>query len=211
MDQAKLQSLLGRSLTATEVTNLDLYLNIAEDTLEDLLCMSICRKSEARTFGTRDGYRTVFVDPFTDIDEIQDADGNVIDETEYTFKQWNRSNKSWYNSIVFNCERDGENLVISGSWGFGKCLPNDLQLLQARAFDQISKSNNSSGLVESKQVEDFRISYRTDVTQQDQFYADNALIINRYSQCNIGDIQHGDICYTDVDYPGVRSYHGRIY
>ena len=193
MTQAKLQSLLGRSLTTTEVTNMDLYLNIAEDMLEDLLCISLCSKDESRTFNTRKGYRTVFVDPFTDVDEVKDSDGNIIEESEYKFKQWDRFNGKWYNSIVFDCERYGEDIEVSGSWGFGKCLPNDLELLQARAFDQISKTNGGTGLVQSKQVEDFRITYKSDVTQQDQFYADNLLTINKYSLCNIGDIQHGRI------------------
>ena len=191
MTQETLEALLGRSLTATEVTNLDLYLDIANDTVGELLCMNLTSKSETRVFDVRNGYRTVFTHPFVEVDEVQDSNGNIIDEDTYTPRQWDKRNADWYNSIVMDDTQCGEELTISGTWGFGKCMPKDLQLLVARSFDQISKSQGSNGLVKRKEVEDFKIEFNTDVTQQEQFYADNALIIQKYSMCNIGDVQHG--------------------
>ena len=180
MTQAKLESLLGRSLTPNEVTNLTLYLDIATDSLEDMLCMSLTTETSTREFEAREGYSTLFTGAFTDVSEVT-VDESVIDESE------------WFNSIVFNYPQSGT-VKVTADWGFGDCMPNDLQLLLARSFDQISKSNTSQGSIQSKQVEDFRITYRNDVTQRDQFLMDNGLIIQKYSLCNIGNVQHGSVC-----------------
>lgn len=192
MTQAKLESLLGRSLTPNEVTNLTLYLDIATDSLEDMLCMSLTTETSTREFEAREGYSTLFTGAFTDVSEVT-VDESVIDESQYKFRQWNKSNAEWFNSIVFNYPQSGT-VKVTADWGFGDCMPNDLQLLLARSFDQISKSNTSQGSIQSKQVEDFRITYRNDVTQRDQFLMDNGLIIQKYSLCNIGNIQHGSVC-----------------
>lgn len=192
MTRAKLESLLGRSLTPNEVTNLTLYLDIATDSLEDMLCMSLTTETSTREFGAREGYSTLFTGAFTDVSEVT-VDESVIDESQYKFRQWNKSNAEWFNSIVFNYPQSGT-VKVTADWGFGDCMPNDLQLLLARSFDQISKSNTSQGSIQSKQVEDFRITYKNDVTQRDQFLMDNGLIIQKYSLCNIGNVQHGSVC-----------------
>lgn len=41
LTQEKLEAYLGRSLTAVELNNLDLYLNLAKLRLEDLLCITL--------------------------------------------------------------------------------------------------------------------------------------------------------------------------
>ena len=192
MTQAKLESLLGRSLTPNEVTNLTLYLDIATDSLEDMLCMSLTTETSTREFEAREGYSTLFTGAFTDVSEVT-VDESVIDESQYKFRQWNKSNAEWFNSIVFSYPQSGT-VKVTADWGFGDCMPNDLQILLARSFDQISKSNTSQGSIQSKQVEDFRITYKNDVTQRDQFLMDNGLIIQKYSLCNIGNVQHGSVC-----------------
>jgi hypothetical protein len=70
MTRAKLESLLGRSLTPNEVTNLTLYLDIATDSLEDMLCMSLTTETSTREFEAREGYSTLFTGAFTDVSEV---------------------------------------------------------------------------------------------------------------------------------------------
>jgi hypothetical protein len=211
MNEAKVSALLGRTLTTTETTNFDLYLDIATENLESMLCISLSNNSGTREFDTREGYSTAFIDPFTAINEVT-IDDSVIDESEYSTRQWDRRNARWYNSVVFGSKCNGT-ITVDADWGFGKCLPADLQLLLARSFDQVSRANESisDGNVKRKEVEDFKIEFDTDLTQNDLFMQDNGATIRKYSLCNIGDIQHGDICYTDVNYYGTHPYYGRIY
>lgn len=208
ISQSKLELLLGRSLTTAETAAFSTYLSIATETLEDILGYSLQNVTEEREFDARENYRTLFTGVFNNLDEVT-LDDEEIDSTEYSSRQWDKRNGDWYNSIVFDEPQCGV-LTVSADWGFGNCMPNDLQLLLARLFNQISESNNSNGLVESKQVEDFRISYRTDVTQQDQFIADNASTLKKYQISDIGEIQSGDVNWRyDTRYR--RDYrHGRL-
>ena len=121
MTQAKLESLLGRSLTPNEVTNLTLYLDIATDSLEDMLCMSLTTETSTREFEAREGYSTLFTGAFTDVSEVT-VDESVIDESQYKFRQWNKSNAEWFNSIVFNYPQSGT-VKVTADWGFGDCMP----------------------------------------------------------------------------------------
>ena len=69
----------------------------------------------------------------------------------------------------------------------------DLQAVLAGLFALISKKNKYDGTLSSKQVEDFRVSFNTDVDLDEAFYDTYSKTISKYSICDIGDIQHGRV------------------
>lgn len=195
MSQEELEALLGRSLTPTEASNLTLYIDIATQSLEELICTFLEPVTETRVFDTREGYSTAFVEIFNDISEVK-LNGNVT--TDYSVRQWDRRSGSWFNSLVFDKKfrKDGE-IEITADWGFpvssgdDSDLPVELQMVLAGLFDLITKKNKYDGTIQSKQVEDFRISFNTDVDLDEAFYNKYAKTISKYSMCDIGNIKHG--------------------
>lgn len=188
MNQAQLEALLGRSLTPREATNRRLYLDIAREEIESLMCISLCcNDSEARTFEPREGMSTVFTGIFTDIEEVR-VDGTVV--TDYYKAFWDNRNGSFYNSIVFATPQSSE-VEIEASWGFDN-IPSDLKRLWTQMFAVVSKKRTVSH-VKSKKVEDFSVTY-TDESDIEAFARDNAVTIRKYSMCTIGDVRHGGIC-----------------
>lgn len=188
--QEQMVKLLGRSLSTTEVANFDLYLKIAVQRLEELLCASICKESGERTYGTRSGYRTVYIDIFQNINTVT-IDGEEVSEDDYTIMQNARHDGSWYNIIQFDRKRGGEDIAVDAEWGF-KTLPADLQLFLAKLFAQGTLEQTSDNQVKSKKIEDFTVTYKDGATF-DEFVLANAATLNKYSQCNAGAIRHGSV------------------
>lgn len=192
MKQSEMSALLGRPLTSIEDTNFKTYLNIATQELEELLCITLCNGDDGtRTFDADEGYRTVFADIFTEVTEVK-VDGDVVDPEDYSPRQWDKRNASWYNSIVFDTKfREESEVEITADWGFSS-VPNDLKSLLAGLFSQVT-SKNSASLVTSKQVEDFRIAFRADTTAVGQLLMDNATTVRKYSMCDIRPIRSGRV------------------
>jgi len=199
MTQAQLEALLGRTLTAREVANLDLYLDIAMENLEELLCMPLEEQNnsgdepefEERAYTTRIGYRTLFMDMFTEVESVT-VDGN--ETTAYTPYFWNTPNKGFFNSLVFDEPFNREvTVVVNAAWGFLE-LPDDIQLLLAQLF-AITSKKYSTGSVKSKRVRNFQVTFG-DATDEQVFADTNALTIRKYSLCNVGYVLHGDVCKT---------------
>lgn len=184
----QLSKLLNRSLTDAETANFELYLKISVQRLEELLCMKVCKASDDRSYQSRYGYREVYVDPFRDIVSVTIDDEEV---TEFTTKQNDNLNGTWYNIIEFDTKRTGEKIVVDAAWGFNQ-LPVDLQLLLARLFAQGSVEQTSDSQVKSKSIEDFSITFKDNATY-DEFVLGNASIIDKYSQCNQSGIRHGAV------------------
>lgn len=191
MTQEELEALLGRPLTPTEVENLDLYLSIAEQRLDDLLCMTLTSDEATRVYDGRSGYRTLYVDPFTAIDTVE-IDGETIDASKYSVLQFDKHNASWYNVIRFKKNMNCDEVTVTATWGFGSDMPVDLQLLLARLFDLVGKEQTTNGKVKSKRVEDFSITFN-DNSDAQQFFSENQATIDKYSLCNVGLVTHGDI------------------
>lgn len=187
LKEAEMVKLLGRPLTTTETQNYNLYLKIATERLEELLCISLSTKSGERTYETRKGYRTVYVDTFSDIFSVK-IDGEEVET--YVTKQNDNLNGSWYNIIEFETKRRGENITVDATWGFKSC-PHDLELLLAKLFDQGSVEQNTSD-VKSKKIEDFSVTYNDRATF-DTFVSANSATIQKYSQCDQGVIRHGRV------------------
>lgn len=205
-DEARMAALLGRPLSTVETTNFDLYLDIAAESLEDLLCTTLEDHTGERFFDTRKGYSTAFVDIFRSVSEVK-IDGEVIDAENYSLRQWDKRSGSWYNSLVFDDKFtcNGE-LAITAEWGFETSSgydtdwPTDLQTLLAGLFDLITKKNKLNGSISSKQVEDFRISFNTAVDLDIEFQNKYRMAISKYSLCNIGNVQHGKVsCGRYID------------
>lgn len=199
MNQSELEAILGRPLTSTESSNLDLYINIATQSLEELICTTVNPIEETRVFNTRKGYSTAFIDIFHDISEVKIND-EVIDSDNYSVRQWDKRTGEWFNSLVFENKFNRDDVLeVTAEWGFEETsgsssgLPNDLQVLLAGLFDLITKKNKQDGSITSKQVEDFRITFNNDIDLDEEFHTKYRKIIAKYSLCSIGNIQHGDV------------------
>ncbi len=188
----QVSKLLNRPLTTAENTNFSTYLKIATERLEELLCFDLCINTPTRTYLVREGYRTVFTDVFNGSVTIT-IDGETVDTADYTVRQFDNLNGSWFNSIVFkkHLPREVEEIVVEAAWGFNG-LPVDLQLLLAKLFALNTQSQTADDRVKSKKIEDFTVSYN-DQTTYDQFVMSNADVIRKYSICSMGDIQHGRV------------------
>lgn len=200
LNQAQLESILGRSLTSREVTNLSSYLKTAQENLETLLCSPLYEETETRFFNTRVGYRTLFTDIFTEIATVK-VNGVLVDPSQYYVAQFDRRNSPLYSSIVFknqnytNCTQEIE---IEADWGIcQKKMPKDLQSILAQLFAFASKRKASTAQVKSKKVEDFSITF-ADTSAEDLFLTDNASTIKKYSLCNIGYVRHGNTSWVPL-------------
>jgi hypothetical protein len=153
--------------------------------IEQLTCLYLkAEESATRTFNVRNGYSTVFTDPFETLTEVR-LDGEVVDSADYVKMQWDRYNADWYNSVVLDTG-DAEKLEVTGKW----IIPTDLQVLITDLAAVLT--NGSHGTVKSKRNEDFSIEFN-DNTDVQQFAKDNAAVLSRYSICNIPFIRHGEI------------------
>lgn len=191
MDQTKMSALLGRPLTSVESINFALYLNIAKENLDGLLCMTLCDPDDTRVYDAREGYSTVFTDVFTDVSEVK-VNGKVVDN--YSKRQWSKRSAEWYNSLVFDklfCDDDV--VEVKGSWGFNK-MPADLLSVLAGLFGQISSKNKLNPNVQSKQNREYRITFNTDVDLDEEFSKQYGKTISKYSICSIGNVKHGEVC-----------------
>jgi len=193
IDAEQLAKLLGRPLTSVEVANVELYLDIAYERLELMICSTVDSIAEERTYDGRDGYSTVFTDIFVEVSSVV-VDGKTLDPSDYSIRQWNKRNAAWYNSIVLKNKLCGNaEVVIDATWGFAEdTMPGDLQSLVAQLFALVSSMNKGNGNVKSKKVEDFSVSFN-DNSVYNQFVIDNAATIRRYSLCNIGKVRNGKV------------------
>lgn len=188
----KLSKLLNRPLTTEEVSNFDLYLEIATKRLEELLCTNLCIKEATQNYRVREGYRTIYTDVFTG-SAVVTIDGDVVDTADYSVRQFDDLNGKWFNSIVFKkfLDRDIEEVTVEAAWGFGT-LPNDLGLLLAKLFALNSTAQTTDERVRSKKIEDYSITLN-DNSLFDQFVSDNQDVIHKYSICMQGEVQNGTI------------------
>lgn len=197
MDKTNLEALLGRPLTSKEDTNLDLYIDIAKESLENLLCISLNHEedeSDTQTYEIRCGYRTVFTDIFTEINTVK-VDGVELQADEYHVAQWDKRSGTWFNSIVFEELQTAELVEIDAAWGF-TTMPSDLQMLWAQLFAVVSKKY-TTGSVKSKKVEDFSITYG-DLTDDQVFMQANDRTIRKYRVCDMGQIRHGRVRHGHI-------------
>lgn len=185
MTQDKISALLGRPLSSVETTNFTTYLELAQSRVSDLLCFDICQKVEARRFSARQGYKTLNVPIFTEIDYVKLDDSET---TSYEVRQNSNLSGDWYNSLVFDNPLTDQVVEIKADWGFSQ-MPVDVQMLVAQLFGMITDSLEDD-LVQSKQVEDFRLTLK-DKTKTEAFATKYAATIAKYSACVNGNIQSG--------------------
>lgn len=197
MSKSELEKLLGRSLTSVESAGCTTYLKISKAQLEELLCVSLIQESGERVFESRDGYKTLFTGIFNNVSSVS-INGSVVDTEDYYESFFDDRNKGFYNSIVFKDKLTTDEVSVTADWGFEE-TPIDLKQFLAQLF-ALNAKKRSLESVKSKQVEDFRITYR-DVTNMDQLIADNELIMSKYGMCDIFGTRHGSVCVSH----GVRS------
>ena len=191
MTQEQISKLLNRTLSSSEVTNFDMYLDIAKERLEQLVCFRLCDNGGTRTYMSRYGYSSLYIDPFSSVISVT-VDG--VANTDYIIKQNDNYNGDWYNIIEFTDRLHGETVVVEAVWGFDT-IPYDLQLLIAKLFNQIAVEQTSDSQVKSKKIEDFSVTYK-DSTTYAEFVDANQMTINKYSQCNIGQIDNGRVSHV---------------
>lgn len=187
MTQDKLSALLGRPLSSVETSNFTIWLELAQDRVSDMFCVNICQSVDTKRFSARLGYRTLNVPIFTEIDSVK-LDGVVT--TAYEVRQGESLNGDWYNTLVFDEPLHCQTVEIKADWGFSK-IPVDVQMLIAQLFGMIGDSLEGD-LVQSKQVEDFRITLKTK-TKTEAFAEKYAATIAKYSGCVAGNIQSGHV------------------
>lgn len=73
-------------------------------------------------------------------------------------------------------------------------IPVDLELVIARFFDALTKEQQLQSGVESKQVEDFRITYREGYQPAEEVMQHCRATLIKYSMCSNG-IEHGRTIY----------------
>lgn len=212
MTKEEMIALLGRPLTPVEDTNFTKYLNISIEALEELICTLIDGEEETRIFDLREGYSTAFLDIFHTVSEVK-IDDVVKDPSEYSLRQWDRRSGSWYNSLVFEDTFKSYNkeIEVTAEWGFEATsgdesgLPLDLQSVLAGLFAQITKKNKYDPTVQSKQVEDFRITFKTDADLDEEFYNKYSKTLSKYSLCDIPYLKHGKVCRHNYGCDCIRS------
>ena len=190
MDKTSMAKLLGRPLTSSEDSNFEQYINYTISTLENLLCWSPVCVDAAAAYVARDGYRTLWTDPFTSITDVK-VDGTAV--TDYKLAFNGNFNYPFYNSVVFPYPLGGQTVEITGSWGF-EDLPADLGALVAEIFKAYGRTtaSNMAGNVTNKRVEDFSITYG-DGSEMDALASKNSSVIAKYSNCqSAGEISHGE-------------------
>lgn len=191
MDKTMIAKLLGRPLTSSEDSNFEQYINYTISTLKNLLCWSpVCDEATA-PYESRDGYRTLWTDPFTSITDVR-VDGSAV--TDYKLAFNGNFNYPFYNSVVFPQPLGVQTVEITGTWGFEE-LPADLGSLVAEIFKMTGRVNtaNLSGNVKSKSVEDFSITH-SDRSEMDALASNNSSIIAKYSNCqSAGQVSHSNV------------------
>lgn len=192
LTQQQLEALLGRPLTSTEVSNLALYLDIATKRLSSLVCFSLDSTQNPRTYDTRDGYRTAFIDPFQSINSVT-IDGQAV--TTFTPKQDDSYQGSWFNSLEFDFPLHGARIEVDAVWGFGASLPNDLAQVLAALFGitEQEAGASSQGAIERKKIEDFEVAYASADSSKSPFQnviSAHMGTLTKYSACEKA-ISHG--------------------
>jgi hypothetical protein len=158
--------------------------------------MDLTSDDGERQYETRANYKTVYVDPCTSVTAIT-IDGTAVDASDYTLKQNDRLNADWYNIVEFDTARAGEIITVDADWGFGSC-PVEIQLLLAQLFNLVTVEQTLDNRVKSKKIEDFAVTY-SDETAYDALMRKHKTVIDKYSTCNQGYIEHGTV-YSIYDY-----------
>ncbi len=186
--KADMPKLLGRSLTSLEDSNYDLYIDIALERLNGLLCFD-ARNGDVVTKRARVGYSEIKLEPFTAISAVT-VDGTAV--TNYTLKQNDSYSAPWFNLLEFDERFTSEKLVsITATWGFGSDCSSDLAQLFAKLFNLISTEKGTSGQVKSKSIEYVSVTYDNSVSPLDSLISENMGVIAKYSACG-GYVRSGD-------------------
>lgn len=192
LSKSQLEALLGRSLTAREDAGFTQYLEIAEEQLEQLLCINLLKESGERVFTARDGYTTLFTGIFTNVSSVT-INGNTVDPSEYHVSFFDDRNKGFYNSIVFDTKLTGQEVAVTANWGFNT-IPADLGQLLAQLFELSAKKKTNTS-VKRKTVRNFSIELGTQTDMQ-VLVDNNDTVISKYGMCNIFGTRHGSVCTT---------------
>lgn len=192
LDKSTIEKLLGRTLTSHEDSYKEQYINRTSATLENLLCWSPVMGGELEdaVYRSRNGYRTLWVDPFTEISTVK-VDGVTV--TDYTPAFNGKYTFPFFNSLEFDKVLTGQKVEVSATFGLEE-LPADLGELISEIFKMHSRvsANTLAGNVTEKRIEDFSVKYGTQ-TEYEALKGAHSAVIAKYSICGVGEVQHGEV------------------
>lgn len=192
LTQVEISKLLNRPLSAAEIENFELYISLTTKRLESILDVNLEEGSATRKYLTRNGYRTVFTDPFTGTPVVT-VDGEVKTTDDYSVRQFDDLNGTWFNSIVFKTflDREIEEISVQATFGWST-LPVDLQMFYAKLFDLVDREQTTDERVLNKKIEDYSITLK-DISLYGSILDAYRSVIDKYSVKTRGNIQHGSI------------------
>lgn len=185
----QISSLLGRELTSNESANFEQNLEIVENKLKQVLCLNLSCGNYTRQFRTRDGFRTLYVDPFTSIKEVK-VDGVVTDDYVTTFN--GEFNSCFYDGIEFDeVMKDDKIVTVKANWGIQK-YPYDLLNFIARLFAIVSDTDSQTiadnSNIKTKSIDGFSVTYKGE-SRLATFYQEQADVISKYGHCSLACIK----------------------
>lgn len=180
-DMAKL---LGRPLTSAETTNYDLYIEIAQEQLEQLLGLKLTGTDNSeRVYEARSGFHSLVIDPFSaNNPTVTDGDGNAV--TGFAVRLDDDYNAKWFNTIELVDRMKAGIYKVKAKWGYGSELPKGLQLLMAGMFDVTANGNPvaSEAKIKSETTLSHSVTFDTSSEAYQRFVDSYAALIAKYSQ-----------------------------
>lgn len=186
LEENDVEQLLGRGLSDKERTGFAAYIAVAKEQLEILLGFKLDGTANAsRTYESREGFRSLVIDPFTAVSEV--AIDNVV-VTGYIKKQNDAYTADWFNTIQLQEAMGCKYVSVKATWGFGEELPQALRLLWAGMFDVVcnGQTKASQREVKSETTLSHSVTYEQSSEALAQFKESNALLINQYRNIPTG-------------------------
>lgn len=198
LSEAKLAEILNRPLTTNESGNYTKLATQAAGHMSLLLCGSTTYEADAeRTYEVREGYRTIFTDPFTGTATVT-IGGSTTDADKYTLRLGDAivGGSGVKNAVVFkkHLTRGTELVTIRANFGFNDTtMPVELQGMFADLFVKADRDAASIGqrAVKSKRIDDYSVTYADE--DVDTFKASYAAVLSKYAACGSGAVRHGTV------------------
>ena len=191
----QVERIINRSLTSVEEENFEDDIKNAASITKELLGIDWDVIGD-RSYDSREGYSTIFTDPYTSLTTVKKNDKTVA-ATDYHGANDDDRNSQIKNSIVFNRTLAScDTVTVAATWGFGEKLPVDLLKLIVAIWQQETSPiiDTNKAEVRSKSIEDFSQTFDTSKTASERFKERYGSTIAKYQNRNNGSgIEHGYI------------------
>ena len=185
ISQEEMALLLDRPLSNYETDNFASLLASAKSQLELVLSIRIDGEADAeRTYLPREGYNTLWTDPFTELTSVEIITQDSTIALDGTPAYFDDLNADWFNSVILDRPLGSKRLSVKAAWGFGENLPTDLAKLWAGLFGIASSvaDTEPTGAVTSEQILTHKVTFADASADVMARWAQaNSLVIARYS------------------------------